>query len=48
MPTRDSATTTQSLVVNWIALSVPQNGYANVNSYSLEWDAGTDGQQWTH
>ena len=45
-PTRVASTTTQKLVVNWIALVIPENGYANINSYNLEWDAGTSGVVW--
>jgi hypothetical protein len=42
-PTRNSQTTIEKLVVDWLALDVPDSGYATVNSFNLEWDAGTDG-----
>ena len=43
IPTRDPATTTTSLVVNWVGLVVPDNGYATVLSYNLQWDANSEG-----
>lgn len=43
IPTRDPATTTTSLVVNWVGLVVPDNGYAAVLSYNLQWDSNTEG-----
>jgi hypothetical protein len=30
------------LVVNWIALEIPENGYSDIQSYHLQWDAGTN------
>jgi hypothetical protein len=46
-PTRDATTTIQKLVVDWIALAAPENGYSTVLSYNLVWDAGTNGVTWT-
>jgi hypothetical protein len=46
-PTRDSTTTIKKLVVDWIALAAPENGYSTILSYNLVWDAGTDGVTWT-
>jgi len=45
-PTRDAATTTYKLVVNWQGLEIPQNGYSTILSYNLEWTTGDDGE-WT-
>jgi hypothetical protein len=42
-PYRDDATNTEQIVVDWLAISSPQNGNSNVTSYSLEFDSGTDG-----
>jgi hypothetical protein len=47
VPTRNSQTTTQKLVVDWLSLDVPSSGYATVNSFNLEWDAGSQGQSWS-
>jgi hypothetical protein len=41
VPTRDDLTTTVRLVVNWLALSVPDDGYSPIQSYNLQWDSGT-------
>lgn len=46
-PTRGSATSTTELVVNWVALSSPQNGDSTIYTYNLEWDAGTAGVTFT-
>lgn len=46
-PTRNSQTTTGKLVVDWLSLDVSDSGYATVNSFNLEWDAGTAGETWT-
>lgn len=40
IPTRDSATTSSSLVVDWTA---PATNGASITSYNLYWDAGTSG-----
>lgn len=45
-PTRDPLTTTIKIIVNWIALGVPENGYSTVESYNLQWDRGTKGVTW--
>lgn len=43
-PTRDEATTTQQLVIDWIAPST--DGSSPIVSYNLQWDQGTQGTQW--
>jgi len=45
-PTRDSLTTTHKIIVNWIALDTPENGYSTIESYNLQWDRGTKGVTW--
>jgi hypothetical protein len=45
-PERDEATNTQLIVVNWQAITAPDNGNSDVLSYSLEYDAGTNGESW--
>ena len=45
-PQRDSATNTQKIVVNWEAIGSPEDGNSAVISYSLEYDAGSDGETW--
>jgi hypothetical protein len=47
-PTRNTQTTVQKLVVDWIALEIPENGYSTILSYNLVWDAGSNGQHWTN
>jgi len=40
-PTRnDTLTSTLKLVVDWVALTAPQNGYSDIQSYNLQWFAG--------
>ena len=34
------------IVVNWQPIAAPENGNSNVLSYSLEYDAGTNGEVW--
>jgi len=41
-PTRDSSTTQDKIVINWLPLSSPQNGDSDVTSYNLQWFS--DGQ----
>lgn len=36
-PTRDPSTTQDEIVINWLALSSPQNGDSEVTSYNLQW-----------
>jgi large repetitive protein len=43
-PTRDSATTKDSLVIDWVA---PTTNGASILSYNLYWDAGTNGATFT-
>ena len=45
-PTRDSTTTTHVIILNWVALDIPENGYSTVESYNLQWDRGTKGVTW--
>ena len=45
-PQRGSNTSTQLIEVNWQTITSPQNGLAEVTSYSLEWDAGSAGETW--
>ena len=45
-PTRDATTTTAKLVVDWVALTSPDNGYTAIVSYNLQWDRGTSGATW--
>lgn len=40
-PLRDDFTNTNQIVVDWNAISAPQNGDSSIISYSLEFDAGT-------
>lgn len=46
-PTRNSATTTSQLVVDWTTLVSPANGDATIQTYALEWDAGNGGTSYT-
>ena len=41
VPVRDPSTTTSVLVINWLALGIPENGYSEILSYNLQWDRGT-------
>lgn len=41
--TRNTSTTQVKIIIDWIALSTPQNGYSEVSSYNLQWDKGTYG-----
>jgi len=45
-PTRGADTSTVKIHVEWNTITTPQNGDAEVTSYSLEWDAGTGGAAW--
>lgn len=44
--TRDSATTDIAIIVNWLALSSPENGDSDVIAYNLQWDRGSQGANW--
>lgn len=46
-PTRNTATSTSKIVVDWSPLTSPNNGGSSITSYFLEWDAGTNGVTWT-
>jgi len=35
LPTRDVSTSTSSILVRWVGLSLPNNGYATILSYNL-------------
>jgi len=43
-PVRDPQTNTEEIFVTWLELEQPENGNSDVISYSLEYDAGTQGQ----
>ena len=45
-PVRGASTATNEIEIDWSELTAPDNGDAEVTSYSLEWDAGTDGSSW--
>jgi len=47
-PTRNAATTTGKLVVDWVPLVSPDTGYSDITSYNLQWDKGTDGATWVN
>lgn len=48
LPTmNNSTTTTSSIVLDWIAQTTAEGGYATVTSYNLYWDSGTSGATWT-
>lgn len=44
VPERNVLTNTQEIFVTWQGISEPENGNSEVTSYSLEYDAGTNGQ----
>ena len=47
IPERDDIlTNTKMIVVNWQPISNPEDGNSDVLSYSLEYDAGTNGESW--
>lgn len=46
-PTRDSASSTTELVVDWVALTSPLNGDSAIYTYNLQWDSGTNGATFT-
>lgn len=46
-PTRNYETWTNLLWVDWVALSGDSTGSAEIDSYNLQWDAGTDGASWS-
>jgi hypothetical protein len=41
-PERDDLTSIHKLVINWDSQSIPENGYAEIESYHLQWDSGTN------
>ena len=45
-PTRDPETNTVQIVVDW--LPPVNDGYSEIVSYNLQWDAGSDGETWTN
>lgn len=45
-PTRDSATTVNQLVVNWIGLEGDSTGSSTIDSYNLQWDKSTNAVSW--
>lgn len=45
-PVRGNSTCPKMIVVNWSPISAPENGNSAVLSYSLEYDAGTNGESW--
>lgn len=45
-PTRNPQTNTVKIVVDW--LPPANDGYSEILSYNLQWDAGTDGENWTN
>jgi hypothetical protein len=45
-PSRNDLTNTVQIVVDWSAITAPNDGNSPVLSYSLEFDAGTSGQVW--
>lgn len=45
-PTRGSGTNTNTIVVNWVALTGDNTGGASIASYNLQWDNGSDGANW--
>lgn len=45
-PTRNAATNTVQIVVDWLA---PENdGFNTIVSYNLQWDSGTEGETWSN
>ena len=46
VPMRGIDTATNQIQVDWNTVSAPDNGDAEVTSYSLEWDASTGGASW--
>ena len=47
-PTRNTQTTDQKLVVDWIALEIPENGYSTILSYNLVlWSTANNNVQWS-
>jgi hypothetical protein len=44
LPQRDVQTNTQEIFVTWESIAAPEDGNSAVTSYSLEYDAGTNGQ----
>lgn len=43
-PTRDTGTTSSSLIIDWTA---PTTNGASITSYNVVWDSGTSGVTWT-
>lgn len=46
VPARDELTNTEEIFVVWDPITAPDNGNSEVISYSLEYDAGTNGQSY--
>lgn len=45
-PQRGNSTCPEMIAVSWQPISAPDNGNSAVLSYSLEYDAGTNGESW--
>lgn len=45
-PTRGGATSVSQVQVEWIALSGDETGGNTVDSYNVQWDAGSSGAGW--
>lgn len=45
--TRGSATSETQIEVNWSALTGTDTGGSSIDTYNLQWDAGTNGATWT-
>lgn len=46
VPTRGTATTVNSLVVNWQSLEGDETGSSPIDSYNLQWDKNTNAVEW--
>jgi len=44
--TRNAATVEAEIIIDWVALANPEDGYATIAAYNLQWDKGTGGFQW--
>jgi hypothetical protein len=45
-PTRNAATSTVQIVLDWVALTGLNTGYSAITNYELQWDYGTAGVAW--
>jgi len=43
---RDERTTPSAIYISWLPIAEPTNGNSDVTSYSVEFDAGSFGQEW--